>query len=139
MRNRYEKWKQPVIQSPPRGHQACLLGGFPIALNHCHLCLQLQEQMPRKNPSAKAEARESRYQNLEHCRNRYQRGEKSVCSSCSAHKMIQNVHKKPGSESEKLGSNADSLKAGQAKVLSAAKLSESAIALPSNKIRCSHT
>lgn len=53
--------------------------------------------------------------------------------------MIQNVHKKPGSESEKLGSNADSLKAGQAKVLSAAKLSESAIALPSNKIRCSHT
>lgn len=74
-------WKmETASHSVPtrRGHQACLLAGFPIALNHCHLCLQLQEQMPRKNPSAKAEARESRYQNLEHCRNRYQRGEKSV-------------------------------------------------------------
>ena len=79
VRKRHEKRKQPVIQSPPRrGHQACLLAGFPIALNHCHLCLQLQEQMPRKNPSAKAEARESRYRNLEHCRNWYRRGENSV-------------------------------------------------------------
>lgn len=74
-------WKtETASHSVPtrRGHQACLLAGFPIALNHCHLCLQLQEQMPRKNPSAKAEARESRYRNLEHCRNWYRRGENSV-------------------------------------------------------------